>query len=145
MNSVIQSTSEFNYENAYEIACQLLDSLDVANSTSYDYKVRVKDFLRYIESTGFNSNILISYKKSLASRTYYTASTKNKYLVSARSLIGEMVKKGLLSDSFPREVKSFKQSKKHKRFGLSGEEIKAISSWSNQLPSTPKTCVLGQF
>jgi len=119
-----------------EITGQLIDALDITKNTAYEYKKRARIFVNFCGENDSQNNILLAYKRYLSCRSDYAVSTKNKYLTTARIVVTEMVKNGLLPVNFPTKIKSFKQNKKHKRYGISETELKTISVWTNNLIQT---------
>lgn len=79
----------------------------------------------------------MSFKRLLTSRTDVSISTKNKYLVSARILLKELSKTGVIPD-ITVNVRSFKQDKKHKRTGLNDNQVKTVWETINNLPTDYK-------
>lgn len=67
---------------------------------------------------------------------------KNKYLASARVFLKELARNGVIPVDITLNIKSFKQSKKHKKEGLSEGEIAKLSERIRDLPDTPKNARL---
>ena len=95
----------------------VLDYLDAKESTIKDYKYRIPMFVSFLEKNGFDSNSYLSYKRTLAERTDITVATKNKYLITAKVFLRELNKRSEIPD-ITQNIKTFKESKKHKRDGL---------------------------
>jgi len=115
---------------------RIFDSLDVSDTTRLDYKYRIGSFLDYTRKHGININSFLEYKRSLASRTDYSVSTKNKYLAAAKIFLKELNRQGILPNDITQNVKSFSQDKKHKKDGLDTEEINKLCAFIAQLPIT---------
>lgn len=117
---------------------RIFDSLDVSENTRIEYAYFVKLFLSFIKERGFDNQSFLNYKRYLAERTDFAVSTKNKYLVTARILLKELSRVGSLSTDITHNIKTFNQSKKHKRVGVNKEEIDLIMDRVNTLPRSPK-------
>jgi len=113
---------------------RIFDALDVSDTTRDDYKYRIGSFLDYSKAHGINNNSFLEYKRSLAERTDYSVSTKNKYLASAKIFLKELNRQGMLPTDITQNVKSFSQDKKHKKDGLDTEEINRLCEFIGQLP-----------
>ncbi len=119
-------------------ADKVFDLLDVNETTRADYKQRIGLFLDFVKDNGFNFNSFLEFKRNLAGRTDFSVSTKNKYLVTARILLKELNRCGLLSSDITQNVKAFKQDRKHKKEGLNDEEISLLTKRIQELPDTPQ-------
>lgn len=117
---------------------KVFDLLDVNKSTREEYKLRIALFLDFARDKEFNCNIFLEYKRSLAGRTDFGVSTKNKFLITARVFLKELNRCGLLPSDITQNVKTFKQDRKHKREGLNEAEIKLLTEKIRQLPDTPQ-------
>jgi len=117
---------------------RIFDSLDVSKNTRVEYAYFVKLFLSFVKERGFNNHSFLYYKRYLSERTDLAVSTKNKYLTTARILLKELNRVGVLPVDISHNVKTFNQSKKHKRVGLNQEEIDLIMDKVNVLPHSPK-------
>lgn len=134
MNNDIVTVSESDYRQR---AKQVFETLDVSPTTRQDYQYRIGMFIDFISAKGFNRNSFLEFKRELASRTDTAAATKNKYLASARIFLKELNRLGLIQTDITQNVKSFVQSKKHKRDGLNDDEMGKLTNWLQQLPLTP--------
>jgi integrase len=128
----------------------VFDTLDVAESTREDYKRRIARFLRHARKTGLERNTFLDYKRSLANRTDIAVATKNKYLSAARIFLKELYRLGYLPADLTANVKGFRQSRRHKRFGITDTEMQAITERIRSLPLSPDSarlrailCLLG--
>lgn len=108
-------------------AKQVFDLLDVTEATRTDYKYRIGLFLGYVQDKGFTRNSFLEFKRALAGRTDLAVSTKNKYLATAKIFLKEANRQGVLPADITQNVKTFSQSKKHKRDGLNDAEIKKLT------------------
>jgi len=115
----------------------VFDNLDVAESTKVDYSYRLPSFLTFVNLHGFTTNTYLDYKRHLRETTW-SVSTKNKHLIVARVFLKELHRQGLVPTDITLNVKSFKQSKKHKRRGLNDIDIKRLTSWLSDLQNTPE-------
>jgi len=103
-----------------ERANQVFSLLDISSSTREDYTYRIGLFLQFITEKGFDKNSFLEFKRYLKGRDDLTAATKNKYLASARVFLKELARNGVIPVDITLNVKSFKQSKKHKKEGFQG-------------------------
>jgi integrase len=113
----------------------VFESRDLAESTIKEYSRKVIPFIVYSENNGLN---LMNYKRELAKRTDIADSTKQGYLASAKVFLTQLNKKGKIPD-IASDVKLFKESKGHKRDGLSADDVKKIVAYMAQLEPSPET------
>lgn len=116
----------------------IFDGLDISETTRKEYSARISLFLSYVHARGFNQQSYLSYKRYLQGRTDYSVATKNKYLSSARAFLKELTRRGKLPFDVTYTVKQFRQSKKHRREGLSDKEVKLLGVKLKYLPNTPR-------
>src|SRR3989344_2948700 len=135
MNQTITTQPQILH-NPLEKARQVFDMLDVNEVTRADYKYRVGLFLDFVKDRGFNHNSFLQFKRHLASRTDFAVATKNKYFATAKIFLKELNRQGVLPADITQNIKTFSQSKKHKREGLNDEEITLLSEKMKQMPST---------
>lgn len=131
------SSQNFNITSPKANADYIFDHLDVKEETRQDYKYRIAMFLTFTHKLGINHNTYLDYKRSLASRTDLSISSKNKYLIASRVFLKELNRMGLMPIDITQNVKTFSQDKKHKRDGLNEGEIKRLGDFIRQLPTTP--------
>jgi integrase/recombinase XerC len=115
----------------------VFDYLDVSEGTRWDYKQRIGQFMRFIDEHGLDTHSFLMFKRYLEDRTDLSVSTKNKYLITARVFLKEMAKHGALPSDITQNVKSFRQTKVHKRDGLSEVEIQSLTAKIKTLPDSP--------
>lgn len=141
MNNAVIPTeaSNITLTDAKEKAGQIIDLLDVKEATRADYKARIGLFINYTSKNGTNRNSFLEFKKELANRTDFSVSTKNKYLTTARVFLKELNRMGLIPADITQNIKTFNQSKKHKKDGLNDDEIKTLTEKMRDLPITPQT------
>lgn len=118
-------------------AVSVFDLLDVSASTRYDYHARIGVFLAFIRERGLDRNSFLTFKRALAERTDISVSTKNKYLVTARIFLKELNRLGVLPADITQNIKSFSQSRKHKKDGLTEAEVAILAQSLHDLPHTP--------
>ena len=118
-------------------AAAIFDLLDVSENTRYDYQARIGMFLAFIQEHGLDRNSFLAFKRVLAVRTDISVSTKNKYLVTARIFLKELNRLGVLPADITQNVKSFSQSRKHKKDGLTEAEMARLAAYLQHLPPTP--------
>jgi len=104
----------------------IFDHLDIADTTRNEYLYRITAFISYIQDFGFSTNSYIEYKRHLSQRNDFSISTKNKYLIVARLFCKELHRLGYLPVDITANIKIFQQSRKHKKIGLSEEEIQKM-------------------
>jgi integrase/recombinase XerC len=122
---------------ALQLAQSVFDQLDVSEVTRANYSARINLFLHFAKDEGLQHDTFLRYKKTLSARSDYSVSTKNAYLAAARIFLRELHRQGLIPVDITISVKSFKQSKSHKRDGLNGAEMTALTVWLQQLEPTP--------
>ncbi len=123
-------------------AFQILDGLDVGDTTRSDYKARIPLFLEYVRDNGFNRDSFLQFKRCLASRKDISVPTKAKYLSVARVFLRELHRQGIAPVDVTVNVKSFQQTKKHKRYGLKQEEIGLLMEKLEAKPPSPENARL---
>lgn len=128
--------------DAREKANRAFDLLDVSEATRADYKYRIGLFIDFTQERGLNRNSFLEFKRALAERTDLAVSTKNKYLATAKIFLKEANRQGFLPADITQNIKTFSQSKKHKRDGLNDEEIKKLTESIQRLPETPQNARL---
>lgn len=121
------------------VPSDLFDSLDVSEDTRREYQFYSQQFVRFASGRQFTVDTFLEYKRYLASRNDLSVSSKNKYLTTARILLKELNRRGLLPMDITQNIKSFKQSRRHKRTGLNEEEISRLLEAINALPKTRST------
>ena len=146
-------TNELAKTNNYELrvntqeASKAFDLLPVNETTRADYKARVGMFVDFINQHGMNRNTLLEYRRYLDSRTDYGVSTKNKYFTSAKRYSGVLHTAGLIpvditKDVSGKDLKGFKQDKKHKKDGLTADEVQRLTDYLANLDPSPATARL---
>jgi integrase/recombinase XerC len=105
----------------------IFETLDVSEASRKDYQARIWHFLNFIKKEGLNSNSFLYYKRHLESRNDFSVSTKNKYLAVSRIFLKELVRRGYVPVDITLNIKSFQQSKKHKKEGISEDEMQVIA------------------
>jgi len=131
----IPSTEIVNHWD-HEKAWSIFEFLDVNKETRKDYQYRIGHFLNFIDGEGLNQDSFLEYKKYLKLRTDYTVATKNKYLITAKIFLKELNRRRLLPVDITQNIKSFSQSKKHKKEGLNDQEIEKLIFALKELPNS---------
>lgn len=116
----------------------IFDGLDVSENTRMEYMARIGLFLSHVHALGFNQKSYLSYKRYLGGRSDYAVATKNKYLITAKIFLRELVRRGVLPFDVTQNVKAFRQSKRHRRQGLTDTEVKLLGAKIQSLPNTPR-------
>ena len=117
----------------------IFDQLDVSENTRTDYKYRIGLFLDFTHKIGLNRSSFLDFKRNLAERSDFSVATKNKYLAAARIFLKELNRKGFLPSDLTQNIKSFSQDKKHKRDGLSEEEMSRLVEKVKAMPINLET------
>ncbi|MFZ1360591.1 MAG: tyrosine-type recombinase/integrase [Candidatus Saccharimonadales bacterium] len=112
----------------------VFDSLDVRESTIREYKYRIRHFLAFTELNDFDYNSLVEYKRMLQNHPTYSASTKSKYLMTAKIFLSRCYALRYLPVDMGSGVKSFQISKEHKKSGLTESEMDRLLGWMNNHP-----------
>ena len=128
---------EIIIESPKERAGKIFDLLDVSESTRQDYKSRIWLFLDFIREKSLHQDSFLEFKRYLKERNDLAVASKNKYLAAARIFLKELNRQGLLPVDITQNIKTFNQSRKHKKEGLSETEVELLSVSVNQLPDTP--------
>lgn len=132
------NTQLITLNNPQEAAKRIFDQLDVSDATRAEYKARIGLFLKFTQENGINHNSYLEFKRSLANKTDFSISTKNKYLATAKIFLKELNREGVLPVDVTQNIKIFNQSKKHKRDGLNDEEVNKLVDWLKSLPQSPQ-------
>lgn len=125
-----------------EKARRVFSLLDISSGTREDYTYRIPLFLEFVKERSFDRDSFLEFKRYLAQREDLRAATKNKYLAAARVFLKELARKGVIPVDITLNVKSFKQGKKHKKEGLTEDEIGKLSEKIRGLKDTPKNARL---
>ena len=126
MDSLIPIQETYTGDDLKEKSVRVLKGLDISEASRQDYISRIHVFLNFVQDNGFNRNSFLEFKRHLAQRNDLSVSTKAKYMTVAKVFLRELHKNGLIPFDVTVNVKSFKQVKKHKRFGLSQDEINLL-------------------
>ena len=115
-------------------AKRAFDYLPISETTRDDYKLRVGEFIDFIKANGLNRNTMLDYRKYLEQRTDYSISTKNKYFTTAKRYCGVLYNANILPTDITKdlsgvELKGFKQSRLHKKDGVSQDEINRLAEY----------------
>lgn len=97
-------------------------SSDLSTATTKQYLKAIKPFLKFINHHGFTFHTLELFKLQLKSLDVLAVSTKNGYLAAAKLLVEASHRHGLLPSKIA-DVSNFKQSKEHKKDGLTKQEV----------------------
>lgn len=106
----------------------IFDNLDITTETKRDYQYRMKPFVSFVKKQGLHVNTYLDYKKSLTLHNSLSVATKNKLLVVAKIMLRELSRLGHIPD-ITANVKLFSEVRKHKKEGITNEEILTISSY----------------
>lgn len=136
------SITESNLDNPETKAFKFFDLLDVSDNTRLDYKYRITLFLDFLKQNPININSYLEFKRDLGSRNDFSVATKNKYLATAKIFLKELNRQGVLPADITQNIKTFSQDKKHKRDGLSEEEMSRLILKLKELPPTSENARL---
>ena len=117
---------------------EVFDFLDIKETTRKDYKYNIIPFITFIKENGLNSDSFLNYKRHLALKNNFAISTKNKHLATAKIFLKELNRRGILPADITQNIKSFRQSKRHKKEGLTEQEINKLTARLNRFAITPK-------
>lgn len=140
MQNVVLIPEEQKFIDILESSKQLFDELDISNNTRIEYKYRIEMFLSFLKTEGLTRNSYLEYKRHLSQRTDLSISTKNKYLIVARIYCKELHRRGFLPTDITQNVKSFKQTRKHKKEGLTENEVQRVIAYMSAQETTKDTC-----
>ena len=116
----------------------IFDGMDISETTKKDYSARVGLFLSYVGENGFQPNTYLNFKRYLGGRADYAIATKNKNLIVARVFLKELARRGVLPFDITHNVKQFRQSKRHRKDGLTDREVQLLGVKLKYLPNTPR-------
>jgi len=116
--------------------------LDVAEATRAEYQFRIHAFLEFLQGRVLSHDTFLDYKRYLAARNDLSASTKNKYLFTAKIFLKELYRRGVLPADITAGIKGFNQGRRHKRDGLSDDEVARLTARLRELPATPQAARL---
>ena len=121
----------------------LIDEIDVNQSTIINYKHSVARFIRYISEYGISQTTLLDYKRHLGKNNQLSVASKNKYLNTAKKFCLIAHAKSFIPKDISKvngiEIKGFKISRLHKKTGLSMSELKRVVDYMNQLDESFKS------
>jgi len=143
--TIIENGQALSIDDTRDKASKVFDLLDVSEATRKDYKYRIGAFLDFTSERGFNRNSFLEFKRALAERTDISTATKNKYLATAKIFLKEANRQGFLPADITQNIKTFSQSKKHKRDGLNDEEMSLLTETMRELPETPQNTRLKEI
>ena len=143
MNSKqLVTTTKYDLRLNPKDASRAFDMLPINETTRADYKARIGLYIDFINKHGLHRNSLLDYRHYLDSRTDYSVSTKNKYFTCAKRFTGVMYSANLLADDITKDIsgkdlKGFSQDKKHKKEGLTKDDIAKLTTYLQSLEPTP--------
>jgi integrase len=142
MKDIVKVNKEIKHQ---ELIDELINSvglvfnrLDVSEVTRKDYLYRIPLFIQFLQSNGFSSDTYLHYKRYLKGRSDIGIATKNKYLIASKIFLNELTREGKVPD-ITKNVKCFKDSRKHKKFGLADDEIARIVDHLKSLQPNEET------
>ena len=133
-----------NQEARLEAAQKMFSTLRRSEKTKRDYQKSIKRFIEFIGDGQITENTLVEYYDELASHTEWSVSTKNKYMTSARVFMRMLHNlrpnevPDITKDLSGKSIGGFKQNKRHKKDGVSPEDMQTITNYLKYIPNTPK-------
>jgi integrase len=124
------------FDDVLQLKHSIFDCIDVTENTRKEYLTRIKHFIHFVKLHGLNFNTYLEYKRYLSSIDTLSVSTKNKYLISAKIFIDGLNSLQKLPFQISTKVRGFKQSKLHKKDGLSDEDVSKIVNYCTSLEPT---------
>ena len=115
---------------------KVFNTIDVSDNTRKEYFSRVNNFLQFIEQNELNEDSYLEYKRYLLRCEYYSASTKNKYLMTSKVFLDGLFRLRLIPYKITDNVKGFTQSKLHKKDGLNDDDIGKLQRYCLTLESS---------
>lgn len=115
----------------------LFNGLDINQNTQKDYEIRSSLFIDFLKLKGLNINTFLFYKRFLDGKSNFSVSTKAKYLTVAKVILKELNRLGYLPTDITSTIKDFKQNKKHKKNGISDEEMATMIGTVGKMTSNP--------
>jgi len=139
--SQLVTTTKYEVKLTTQDASKAFDLLPINDTTRADYKARIGLYIDFINKHGINRNSLLDYRRYLDNRTDYSVSTKNKYFTCAKRYTGVLHTAGLIpvdiaKDISGKDLKGFKQDKKHKKDGLTKADINKLTTYLLELEPT---------
>jgi integrase/recombinase XerC len=130
------STDLIQFDRLQLIKNQIFDTIDVSENTRQEYGSRIKHFIQYVQTTGINQSTYLGYKRFLSANEILSVSTKNKYLISAKVFLDGLYRLQLIPIKITDNIKGFKQSKLHKKDGLSDSDIEKLQYYCSTMELT---------
>lgn len=126
-----------------DFAFRFYDLCDVSQNTLKDYCSYLPLFLDYLKKNGFNQTSYLNFKRHLKAQNQWTIATKQKYLVSARVWVKQLYRQGIIPLDLIENTRTFRQSIKHKKFGLSDKEMEKLTAYLSELEDERTKAIFG--
>ena len=130
------STNLIQLDRLQFIKNQIFETIDVSENTRQEYGSRIKHFIQYVQTNGINQSTYLGYKRFLSANDTFSVSTKNKYLISAKVFLDGLYRLQLIPIKITDNIKGFKQSKIHKKDGLTDTDIEKLQHYCSTLELT---------
>lgn len=130
----IETGQVVNSEDIDKKIRDLFNGLDINPNTQKDYEIRSSLFIDFLKQKGLNINTFLFYKRFLDGKSNFSVSTKAKYLTVAKVILKELNRQGYLPTDITSTIKGFKQNKKHKKDGISDEEMATLITSVSKMP-----------
>lgn len=147
MINELAKTTNYNLTLDSQDTKRVFDLLPISETTRADYKARIGLYIDFINQHGMSRNTLLEFRGYLEGRTDYSVSTKNKYFTTAKRYTGVMYTAGLIpvdatKDISGKDIKGFTQDKKHKKDGLTNDDVTRLTNYLQTLEPSPATARL---
>ena len=126
-----------------DLAFKFFELCDISKNTLADYCYYLPLFLKYIQKNGFDKTSYLGFKRWLKEQNQWTIATKQKYLVSARVWVKQLYRQGIIPVDLIEDTKTFKQSVKHKKFGLNDKEMEKLTAYLSELEDEKTRAIFG--
>jgi len=111
---------------------------DLRESTLKQYMYAIKPFMAFMAENNLSSSTLLDYKRQLAADANIATPTRNNYLSTAVVFMRQLNKIGKIPN-WADGVKSFTESKGHKKEGPDSKEIRKLVVYMSKLEPSPAT------
>lgn len=113
-------------------------SCDIKESSIEKYVRAIRPFTKFVSNKSLNQNILLDFKRELEKNKSISVSTKNVSLSAAIVFLRQLAVSGKIPD-YTQNIKLFKQSKGHKKEGLTVEELRIFVKYLADLDPSKET------
>lgn len=111
---------------------------DLRESTLTQYMYAIRPFMVFMADNKLSASTLLDYKRQLAANPNIATPTKNNYLSAAVVFMRQLNKIGKIPN-WADGIKSFAESKAHKKEGPDSKEIRKLVVYMSKLEPSPAT------